>query len=468
MLQHNTLKLQHAIAMSIAAMSPVGAILFNTIPQAGLVGAAIPLCYAIGLAVALLVAVQVREMAAEFPTSGSLYTFVAQGSGVGWGFIAGWLSLISFGVAVPATVVVTSANLQALLLHASGVNLHWSLWYCLLTLIVGAICYRGARFSLGLDLVLSVFQVGVCLLLAFVVLINASKTGQLTLVPFTLQGLPQNSNLVLGVILAILSFVGFESATTLGEEVQNPRKAIPIAMTIALVLVGIFYLLMAYVATIGYGIDRMANFAQDAAPFDTIARRVWGNGLALAIDVAGIIAGYACAVAFLNGAARIVYAMGRELLFPAWFARIHPIYRTPTNAIWGLSGMSLVVGLGLGMLWTPIEAYAFLGTLLTLAALIIYGLVNLACFRYFAIQRRGHFHWFRHLLLPWFSTTIVLALLIGTVYPSPPAPLNIVPIIIFVWLLLGVGVLGFLADRNPEVLLRAGKLFGENDTNKID
>jgi amino acid transporter len=260
MLQHNTLKLQHAIAMSIAAMSPVGAILFNTIPQAGLVGAAIPLCYAIGLVVALLVAAQVREMAAEFPTSGSLYTFVTQGLGVRWGFIAGWLSLISFGVAVPATIVVTGANLQALLLHASGVHLHWSLWYCLLTLI-----------------------------------------------------------------LAILSFVGFESATTLGEEVQNPRKAIPIAMAISLVLVGVFYLLMAYVATIGYGIDRMANFAQDAAPFDTIARRVWGSGFALAlayslpevIDAAGIIAGYACAVAFLNGAARIVDAMSRELLFPA-------------------------------------------------------------------------------------------------------------------------------------------------------
>ncbi len=46
------------------------------------------------------------------------------------------------------------------------------------------------------------------------------------------------------------------------------------------------------------------------------------------------------------------------------------------------------MGLGLGMLWTPIQAYAFLGTVLTLAALVIYGLISLACWRYFSTTRR--------------------------------------------------------------------------------
>ena len=132
----------------------------------------------------------------------------------------------------------------------------------------------------------------------------------------------------------------------------------------------------------------MASFAQDAAPFDMIVRQVWGNGLALLIDIAGIIAGYACGVAFLNGAARIVYAMSRSGLFLAGLAQIHPLHRIPTTAIWGLSRMLIVVGLGLGWLWIPIGAYAFLGTLLMLAALIIYALVSLACFRYFWIQQR--------------------------------------------------------------------------------
>ncbi|MBV9388143.1 MAG: APC family permease [Chroococcidiopsidaceae cyanobacterium CP_BM_ER_R8_30] len=73
-LQPNILQLRHAVVMVIAAMSPVGAIFFNTIPQAGVVGAAMPLCYIIGFGVALLVAHQIILMAAKFPTSGSLYT----------------------------------------------------------------------------------------------------------------------------------------------------------------------------------------------------------------------------------------------------------------------------------------------------------------------------------------------------------------------------------------------------------
>ncbi|MEH2390119.1 MAG: APC family permease [Nostoc sp.] len=474
-LQRNTLQLRHAVVMAVAAMSPVGAIFFNTIPQAGLVGAAMPLCYIIGFGVALLVADQISILAAEFPASGSLYTFVTQGLGVRWGFLAGWLSLISFGAAIAFVFLVMSANFQELLLHWFGVHLNWTLWYCLFALIVGAVCYRGIHFSLQLDLTLLMFELGVCLLLALIVFIQAGKTGQLTLLPFRLTGLPQHSNLFVGVILSILSFVGFESATTSGEEVQNPRKSIPKATVITLVLVGVFYVLMSYVATLGYGIHNMAAFAQDAAPFDTIARHVWGNGFALLIDFAGIMAGYACAVAFLNGAARIIYAISREELFPRWLAHIHPTYRTPTNAIFGLSGSSAFVGLGLGMLWTPIQAFAFLGTVITLAALAIYGLTSLSCFRYFSTKRRtqleqnftNRFGWLRYVLLPWLSIITISSVLVGNLYPPPPAPLNLAPIVVLIWLLLGIGVLKLLQIHKPEAIRHAGRLFVVDETETL-
>lgn len=275
--------------------------------------------------------------------------------------------------------------------------------------------------------------------------------------------------------MSILSFVGFESATTLGEEVQKPRQSIPKATAITLVLVGVFYVLMSYVATVGYGIHNMAAFAQDAAPFDTIARHVWGNGFALLIDFAGIMAGYACTVAFLNGAARIVYAMSREELFPRWLAHIHPTYRTPTNAIFCLSGCSAFVGLGLGMLWTPIQAYAFLGTVLTLAALTIYGLTSLACFRYFSTKRRAQlkqnstnrFGWLRYVLLPWLSIIVISGVLVGTLYPPAPAPLNLAPVVILIWLLLGIGVLRFLQIHNPVAIRQAGRLFVIDETETL-
>jgi len=69
-LKKGILDLRHAIVISVAVMSPAASIFFNTIPQAGLVGAAIPFCYVVGFIIALLVANQYSEMSRELPSSG--------------------------------------------------------------------------------------------------------------------------------------------------------------------------------------------------------------------------------------------------------------------------------------------------------------------------------------------------------------------------------------------------------------
>src|SRR5229473_6428443 len=84
-LRRGALGLRHAIVISVAVMSPAASIFFNTIPQAGFVGAAIPLCYVIGFVLALLVANQYSELTRELPSSGSAYTFVNEGIGPGPG-----------------------------------------------------------------------------------------------------------------------------------------------------------------------------------------------------------------------------------------------------------------------------------------------------------------------------------------------------------------------------------------------
>ena len=451
-LRRNTLRLTDLIVMAIAAIAPAGCILFNTIPQAGLVGAAIPLCYLIGFGVVLLIAPQMSEMAVELP-GGSWYTFVTQGLGVGWGFIAGWLGLIFYGISIPFVLVLMSTALQDLLLHALGLSLDWTVWYVVLSAIVCVVCYRGIRFSLQTDFVFLIFELGICLFLAIAVLIQLGQTEKLTLVPFTLSALPQNSNLFLGTILSILGFLGFESVTTLAEEAQRPRQTVPIAMFIALILVGAFYVLMSYVAVLGYGIDNMAAFAQDAAPFDAIARHFMGNGVALLIDFASIIAGYAGTVAMTNGTVRIIYAISREGLFPEWWGRIHPVYRTPTNAILGLHSISLVAGLGLGHLYTPIQAIGFFGTLITLAGLLIYGLVSLSCFQYFKVKRPDRWHWLKHGILPGCSILAIGIMLSATLYPIQSVPNRFAPVAILIWLLLGVGMLRLLHVYRPEALV---------------
>ena len=121
-LRRGSLGLQHAIVISVAVMSPAASIFFNTIPQAQVAGAAIPLCYLIGFVVALVVANQYSEFSRELPSSDSAYTFVSEGLGPRWGFLTGWIGLIAIALGVPYSFVLMSANLQTLMQRWFGVQ----------------------------------------------------------------------------------------------------------------------------------------------------------------------------------------------------------------------------------------------------------------------------------------------------------------------------------------------------------
>lgn len=440
-LRRGALGLRHAIVISVAVMSPAASVFFNTIPQAGYVGAAIPLCYLIGFVVALLMANQYSEMSRVLPSSGSAYTFVVEGLGPHLGFLVGWIGLIAIALGVPYSFILMSANLQTLVLRWFGFNLHWSFWFVAAIGIVFAICYVGIRQSLTVDLTFLAFEIGVCLILALIVLFHVGGQGGLTTEPFTVSLVPANGNLTAGIILGVLSFIGFETAATLGEETRSPHRNIPRAVFGSMLVVGLFYILMAYAATVGYGINNMAaGYANDAAPFDTISRRFSGDAFTVLIDLAGILSFFGAALAIINGGARIIYTVGRDGLFPRWTTRLHAKRQTPIGAITALCLFGLASGVALGAALTPIGAFGFLGVLDALFVLLIYLLVNIACIRFFLRKRRASFSLLRHGICPALSTLLIGGIFLALFISPGEAPLSYVPFILAAWLVLGVGI----------------------------
>ena len=126
-------------------MSPAASIFFNTIPQAGAVGGAIPFCYVVGFIVALLVANQYSEFTRELPSSGSAYTYVTEGLGPRLGFLTGWIGLGGIAIGIPYSFILLSANLQELMIRWFGLHLHWSFWFVLTLGIAFTVCYLGVR-----------------------------------------------------------------------------------------------------------------------------------------------------------------------------------------------------------------------------------------------------------------------------------------------------------------------------------
>lgn len=447
-LRKNTLGLRHAIVISVAVMSPAASVFFNTIPQAGFVGAAIPLCYVIGFIVALVVANQYSEFSRELPSSGSAYTYVTEGLGPRMGFITGWVGLMAIAIGVPYSFVLLAANLQTLMGRWFGLNLHWSFWFVLALGIAFALCYMGVRQSMNVDLTFLAIEIGICLILAAIVLLRVGQQGGLTVAPFTPTVVPKDGNLIGGIIFAVLSFIGFETAATLGEETQDPHRNIPRAVFGSMIVVGIFYIIMAYVGTVGYGINSMATgFANDPAPFDTITRHYGNPLLAVLIDLVGVLSFFSAALAIINGGSRIIYTVGRDGLLPSWTAVLHSTRRTPVGSIIALCLFGLVVGLPLGFLMQPINAFAFLGTLDALFVMVIYGIVGIASIRFFLRKRREQFRLVRHGIIPVLGTLFILVIFSLLIISPGAFPLSLVPYILLIWLGLGVILVFVLRDK---------------------
>jgi MYXO-CTERM domain-containing protein len=117
------------------------------------------------------------------------------------------------------------------------------------------------------------------------------------------------------------------------------------------------------------------------------------------------------------------------------------------GSITALCIFGLVIGLLLGLIMTPIVAFGFLGTLDALFVLIIYALVCIASIRFFWQKRRAHFNLFRHFIVPVLGTLLILTIFLFIVIAPASPPLNLIPYILGVWVLLGVGLLFVLRRK---------------------
>ena len=81
-----------------------------------------------------------------------------------------------------------------------------------------------------------------------------------------------------GMVFSILALSGFEAPAPLAAETKRPARFISQAIFSSLVIVGIFYIFMAYTSAIGWGTGNMAAFAANANPYYALAQKLWGAG----------------------------------------------------------------------------------------------------------------------------------------------------------------------------------------------
>ncbi|MFY9688329.1 MAG: APC family permease [Candidatus Acidiferrales bacterium] len=423
------------LAQSISGVAPTLAP-FMTIPLIfTLSGNGTWLAFALATAAILPVAWCVGRFARYSASPGSLYSYAAM-------ILPPWLAAMAAWSLLLAYVATSAANIGGFY-HYTNVMLRNTTGHAAPTLLLAAmaagvpmwIAWRDVKISARLMLMIEV--VSVSLILTVLVLVQ-SHHG--------LHGDPQQahlrgmtgSGLREGIVLALFSFVGFESATALGSEARDPLKTIPRAVILTSILGGVFFMICAFVEVLGLRMSGQ-DLGSSGDPMHVLAAVGGIPMLGPVIDVGALVSMFAGTLACLTAAARVLLLMAHDGLAHGSLRRTHARNGTPGGAILA-TGLGAFLPVAVLAAWhsSGLDVYGWLGTLATYGFVVSYGLVCFALPRYLR-NHHGFVNWATR-TIPWIAFAAMVFALVGNLYPVPEGAYGKLPYIYLGYLAVTIGV----------------------------
>jgi amino acid transporter len=452
-LRSNSLGLPELVFHAVTHIAPATSVVLMLPTIASHAGPAMPISLVLSTIVCFSIGSTVYEFSRYVPSSGGYYSFATRGLGSRSGFMATWSYLIYEIIGAAACIGFIGYLLSDALKASFHLNLPWWLFVLAMSALIWALTHRGVRISARVTAILGGLELLIMAALGVTFLIHPAQ-GSSYLAPLKPSASPNHfEGILAGMVFSILALSGFESPAPMAQEARLPSRSIGQAIMLSLLIVGGFYIFMAYASAIGWGTGDMEGFAANANPFYVLGHAVWGAGwwlVMLAIINSAIGTGIACT----NAATRVMYTMGQAGTLPSSFGRVHPIYRTPAIAI----AVSQIAGtaaiLVVGSILRPDYIFSFLGTIATLAVIVLYVMANLALTPYMRHEQKSHFALWRHVLVPWIATLVLLPVLFVTVYPTPAWPNNLTPYLFVISIIVGFAYMQWREWRNPGTLHR--------------
>lgn len=456
-LRPNSLGLPELVFQGVTHIAPAANIVF-TFPIIALkAGPVMPLSFLLSTVVCFFIGNTVSQFSRYMPSSGGYYSFATRGLGSRSGFMATWSYLIYEILGAAGTTGFLGYLISDMLHMQFHVNIPWWSLALAMTGLIWALTHHGIQLSARITALLGGLEMLIMLALAITFLIHPGP-GSTYLAPLKPASSPHHfGGILAGMVFSILALSGFEAPAPLAQEARLPGKFISQAIMLSLGSIGIFYILTSYASAIGWGTSDMAAFASNPNPYYVLGHSLWGAGwwfVVLAIINSAVGVGLACT----NAASRVMYTMGRAGTLPTSFGYIHPIHRTPTFAIAFVQISGVVAILLVGLLLQPDTIFGFLETIATLAVIVLYAMANLALTRYMRREQRAEFTVWRHVVVPWIATLVLIPVLFVTVYPEPDWPYNLTPYLFLAGLLTGFAYMQWRESRHPGTLDRGAMM----------
>lgn len=454
-LQRNALGLSPVLMQAVTQVAPSFGILLLFQFIVSLAGVASPLVFIVAAAIIFMVALPLSQLAGRYPSAGGLYTLVSRTVHPRAGYLVAFLYFLviipgpGLGLAFVGNVVHT--ELQA----NYSVNIPWWVAMVIGVIAVGMLMYRGVKLSGRTVVILGLIEIAIMLVLSGWGLFDPGKGG-FNLSSFNPAKATSANGLYLGVVFSIFAFTGWEGAMPLAEETKNPERLVPLATVLTPALMAVFFVFTTWGMLIGWGTESTQSLINSAElPPIVLAHKFWG-GAWIIILLALINSMMALAVAGSNISTRMCFAMARSGSLPRALTKVHPVYRTPTNAIALQTLISLVLAIGVGITLGPQNGYFFYGLAATLATVAIYIGLNIGVVREFRPYRaKSPRSLIVYGLFPLLSTAAVIWVGYNSVVPLPAPPITWAPIFAVGWLAAGIALLAWMRRRGREDWLAA-------------
>ncbi len=325
----------------------------------------------------MLTAISYGRMASMFPSAGSAYTYVGKGLNMHLGFLAGWVMFLDYLIIPVINTVYGSLTLQRLV-----PGIPFFVWVVLFIVFITFFNLRGIKTTArSNELLLAIMCIVICIFIGLAIQYVFHAQGWSGLLSYKPFYNPETFNfaaIMTATSFAALTYIGFDGVTTLAEEVKNPKRNMLLAPALVCLFTGLFSGLQIYLAQLVWP-DYMSFTNLETAFFD-VAARVGGtflfNAMALTLFIACLGSGLAGQV----GAARLLYAMGRDGVLPKkLFSHISPKTSIPSYNIIFIAALTLICSL--------LISYQGAAELLNFGAFLAFMGVNIAALRQFYFLR---------------------------------------------------------------------------------
>ncbi|MFC5184659.1 amino acid permease [Actinomadura harenae] len=412
-----------------------------------LVGPAIVLSFILAAITALFSALSYAELAGTIPVSGSSYsyTYATMGELIAW--ISGWCLLLEYAVSVSAVAVgwgqylndffrqTFHFTLPEAISNPPGSGGYLNIPAIVVVMLAMLLLLQGASESATVNTVMVFLKIGV-LIFFCVVAFTAFDTGNLKpFAPMGWAGIQAAGSKV------FFSYIGFDAASTAGEEAKNPRRDLPLAIIGSLVIVTVVYVAVG-LAAVGAMPWTEFKAGESEASLSLVLERATGLSWPSAVLSFGAVIAIASVVlSVMYGQTRILFAMSRDGLVPRVFQRVSANRRVPV-------ANTLIVS-GFIALLAAVVPLGHLADATSIGTLFAFGLVNIGVI----VLRRSRPDLNRSFRTPLYPITPILGVLFcaALIFTLD----HVTQQIFLIWMAVGL-VVYFAYSRRHSLLGRQG------------